>query len=268
MPRELTLVTPENVEIRYTLAGLGSRFAAAAVDALLQVLLLALIVLPMGIVGSSRPGLLGGDLQIALAVLGIVAVFLFLVGGYYLLFETLWNGQTPGKRLLGIRVIQENGRPLDFFTSAARNVLRVVDMLPVFYLVGIVSVFLSARCKRLGDYVAGTVVVKEYRPQDAPKRRSGKRREFAKPEPLEERELSSSIPRSHLITREEYEIAQRLLARRGELSSETKARLARQIAQPLMRKLGYTPEEDSEAEHLAFLEEVIRSYLRRDRLDL
>jgi hypothetical protein len=89
--------------------------------------------------------------------------------GYFVTFETIWNGQTPGKRLFRLRVIREDGRPIRFYEAMVRNLLRTaVDSMPVvvvpllpLYSIGIVAVFLSPRSKRIGDYVAGTVVVRE-----------------------------------------------------------------------------------------------------------
>ncbi len=271
MPRELKLITPENVEVHYALAGIGSRLAAAVLDAILQLLVLLAIVVPLVLISGGFSGE-GADLGlsglgIGLAVLLIVLLFLFFVGGYYLFFETLWNGQTPGKRAMGLRVVQENGRPVDFFTSAARNVLRLVDMLPAFYLVGLASIFFSPRYKRLGDYVAGTLVIKEYRPQTTPFRgqdrvSTGEEQGDGAPPEVD----GLALPRAHLITREDYEIARRLLSRRGDLPPDTEARLTRQIALPLMQKAGYTPNGSSEEECVAFLEELTRSFLRRDSL--
>src|SRR5262249_27665779 len=102
-------------------------------------------------------------------VAGMIFSSFLIFFGYFIFFETIWSGQTPGKRWLKLRVIQEDGRPINFFAALTRNLIRFADMfiLP-FYSVGIVSVFASERAKRLGDYVANTVVVKE-RAAEAPK---------------------------------------------------------------------------------------------------
>jgi RDD family len=81
--------------------------------------------------------------------------------GYFAVFEALWNGQTPGKRYAQLRVMKDDGRPINAFDAVARNLLRIVDSLPALYGVGVISVFLSKKNKRLGDFVAGTVVVHE-----------------------------------------------------------------------------------------------------------
>src|SRR5207302_5607161 len=81
--------------------------------------------------------------------------------GYFATFEALWNGQTPGKRWAGIRVIKETGRPINAFEAISRNLVRVIDFFPGFYGVGVLTMLLNAKNRRLGDYVAGTLVVHE-----------------------------------------------------------------------------------------------------------
>ena len=91
------------------------------------------------------------------------ALFNFLLyWGYFALFEAFWNGQTPGKRLVKIRVIKDSGRHITLFEALARNLVRVVDMIPPnFYLVGLLSMLCNKQQKRLGDFVAGTIVIHE-----------------------------------------------------------------------------------------------------------
>ena len=83
--------------------------------------------------------------------------------GYFAFFEAVWRGQTPGKRYVGIRVIKESGRPIDAFEAIGRNLMRGIDGLPGFYGVGLVCMMLNQQHRRLGDFVAGTVVVHENR---------------------------------------------------------------------------------------------------------
>ena len=84
------------------------------------------------------------------------------IWGYSALFEAFWNGQTPGKRLFNIRVIKDSGRQITLFEALARNLLRVVDMFPPpVYFVGLVSMLCNRQQKRLGDFVAGTIVIHE-----------------------------------------------------------------------------------------------------------
>ena len=97
---------------------------------------------------------------IFLFALAALASFL-VTAGYYILFEIIWSGQTPGKRLLGVRVMRENGYPIRPVDAVMRNLVRIVDWLPAYYAIGVVSMLLNKRSKRLGDFAAGTIVVRE-----------------------------------------------------------------------------------------------------------
>ncbi len=157
--------TPEQVELHFPLAGLGSRFLALVVDILIQTatyfLLAVVIAIVFSIPAAQRHlGSMGETAQ-KWFVAGIIFIFFLLYGGYFSLFETFQNGQTPGKRVMKIRVIKDSGRQITFFEALARNLLRVVDMMPGPYLVGVVSIMVSRQNKRLGDLVADTIVVHE-----------------------------------------------------------------------------------------------------------
>jgi uncharacterized RDD family membrane protein YckC len=155
MRREYRVLTPEYVEFSFELAGLGSRLVAALIDFSVVVELAAL-----GCAGSALVGLLAPGLATALM---IVAVFLAFQG-YPILLETLWNGQTVGKRLLNLRVIQDTGLSLGFYQAVIRNLFRMIDTLPMLYLVGAGVAFSNRHWRRLGDYAAGTIVVKVSQP--------------------------------------------------------------------------------------------------------
>jgi uncharacterized RDD family membrane protein YckC len=145
----MALLTPEGIDLEIILAGLGSRFAAALVDSLIQ----GAILVALAILGAVS----GGGYGLAITVIGSFLVFF----GYHVAFEVLRSGRTPGKSLNGIRVVQVSGAPVGFVTSAIRNLLRLVDVLPGTYLVGIVAIVVTARNQRIGDLVAGTAVVRE-----------------------------------------------------------------------------------------------------------
>ena len=156
---KLTIETPEQTALDFAIAGIGSRFLALAMDTLIQ-MLAGLVV---GVGGSILIGVIATAVPTA-AVWGFAILILFfflLYFGYFAIFEIVWNGQTPGKRKAGIRVIKDSGRPLTPAESIARNLLRIVDWLPAFYAVGIVSSLLTKENKRLGDLVAGSLVVRE-----------------------------------------------------------------------------------------------------------
>jgi uncharacterized RDD family membrane protein YckC len=156
---KLTIETPEQTALDFAVAGIGSRFLAIAYDVVIQ-FLVGLIV---GILGSITLGVVfAGAPRAGMWVFAILALFYFvLYFGYYAIFEIWWNGQTPGKRKVGIRVIKDDGRPLTPAESIGRNLMRIVDWLPFFYGVGIISAFLTKGNKRLGDLVVGSLVVRE-----------------------------------------------------------------------------------------------------------
>jgi uncharacterized RDD family membrane protein YckC len=164
---ELVIETPERVELYYTRAQVGNRFLAAGVDHLIQILMVGAILVVAWWLGDLLQLLWDGLGNWALGLAIMVAFLIYT--SYFVLFETIWNGQTPGKRLFRLRVIREDGRPIRFYEAMVRNLLRTaLDAMPVvgvpflpLYSIGIVAVFLSPRSKRIGDYVAGTVVVRE-----------------------------------------------------------------------------------------------------------
>lgn len=161
---QLNIETPEQVELRFPIAGVGSRFLALLTDSVIQVIAeLVLVLFSVLIVSSAKRAALGAmsDNAAKWFVAAILLVNFLLFWGYFALFEAFWNGQTPGKRLLKIRVIKDSGRQITLFEALARNLLRVIDMLPTLYLVGVISMICNKEQKRLGDLVAGTIVVHE-----------------------------------------------------------------------------------------------------------
>jgi uncharacterized RDD family membrane protein YckC len=162
---QLNIETPEQVDLRFPIAGIGSRFLALLTDSFIQGVALFLLFLAFALIFSSAKKLPGGtapsDTAAKWFVAGIFLFYFLLYWGYYSLFEAFWNGQTPGKRLLKIRVIKDSGRQITLFEALARNLLRVVDMLPSFYLIGVITMLCNREQKRLGDLVAGTIVVHE-----------------------------------------------------------------------------------------------------------
>ena len=155
----ITIVTPSNVEVEYRLAGAGSRFGAFVIDSLLQIaVILVFGWLTISVSGGLilPPGFGHGVSGTVLAIL-LIGFFLIYVG-YFIFFEYVMNGQTIGKRILGLRVIQENGEPVNFFQVLIRGFLR--SSVDVMY-VGIFIILFSEKHKRLGDMAAGTIVVSE-----------------------------------------------------------------------------------------------------------
>lgn len=153
----LSIETPERVVFSYQLAGPAFRTAAYLLDFLVRATFVVLLALGLSI-GSLATGRLHG-VEAGL----ILVVFFTLEWGYFVVFELLLGGASPGKRVLGLRVIHESGRPLTASESILRNLLRAADLLPFFYAVGLVTMCADHNFRRLGDLVAGTVVVREPR---------------------------------------------------------------------------------------------------------
>ncbi|MBI3073303.1 MAG: RDD family protein [Deltaproteobacteria bacterium] len=161
--------TPENVDFEYRLAGIGTRFGAAALDTLIQAAILIAILL---LITAAIPSLGGSHAlfdprgwdEAAGWVIAVYLIIVFLVmWGYYVFFETVMRGQTPGKRAVGLRVVKRNGTPIHFGDSIVRNLVRFVDFMPVLYGIGIITMIATRRSQRLGDLAADTVVVIEGR---------------------------------------------------------------------------------------------------------
>lgn len=242
----ISLATPEGVTLDVTLAGVGSRFAARLVDQLLQfALLAALLILGKLVEGGS--GTFGG---VFLAWL-LVAVFLVQFG-YDVFFETRAGGRTPGKRWTGLRVVRVGGTPVGFVASAVRNILRIVDALPGFYLVGILAVLFTAKNQRLGDLAADTIVVRE---QSRARAVPGPGLPAAGPAAAD-----GGLWDVSAISPEEVATVRRFLERRASLTPEARDRLAMEMAARLAPKV-VGPSRQWEPE--AFLEYLVSAKAAR-----
>ena len=144
----LTITTPEGVELELQLAGLGSRFIAQTLDLLIKVTAIILVGITLAIIGLTGVAIM-------------IPTFVLILYAYDVVFETFSNGRTPGKRAAKLRVVRTGGEPVDFVSSAIRNVLRLVDGLPTSYVPGIISILSTKRNQRLGDLAAGTIVIHE-----------------------------------------------------------------------------------------------------------
>jgi uncharacterized RDD family membrane protein YckC len=227
LEQHLEIETPERVNIRYDLAGIGSRFAAGTIDVAVLafiyvvVMFVGVLVLEGALSAITRDPLIGG---LALGGLGIAVIW-----AYYLLFELLWDGQTPGKRLLRLRVVSERGGPASPSALILRNILRIADGVPLIFVevLGGIVMFLNGRSKRIGDFAAGTVVVQE--------------REVA----LSLERLAGSgglrVQVEGELTGEELSRVKRFLSRRKELRPDRRAPLAEEIVAPIGERLDLPP---------------------------
>jgi uncharacterized RDD family membrane protein YckC len=158
--RSLEVRTGEAVAIRYELAGLGSRFLAVVVDGIAQVLILIGLVVAYAAWAVPIRKLLGANLGAWLDAFLVFVVFIVVIG-WFIVFEIWWSGRTPGKRALGLRVVRDGGFPLDAGAAVIRNLVRLAELSLGFYALSAISALISKENKRLGDYAAGTIVVRD-----------------------------------------------------------------------------------------------------------
>ncbi len=224
---KLIIETPEQTVLEFPLAGIGSRSLALAIDTLLQIAVLIVLGLIAGII--SYEGFLPRlGKQYVYAVLIFIA-FLSQFG-YFAFFETIWNGRTPGKRWIHLRVIMDSGRPLGAQGAILRNLMRIVDSLPSIYAVGIITSLISPQNKRVGDYLAGTVVIQEKSVQ-------GDRSLWdATPTPLL---ATSQFPK---LNAAELQLVEAYLDRRSSLQDDVRRSMARQIAERMTQGSAATAE--------------------------
>jgi uncharacterized RDD family membrane protein YckC len=257
-PDQLNIDTPELVAIEMPLAGIGSRFIATLMDWL--ILLGAFIVLGL-MAAVILPALhFLGALSQKWAV-GILIVIIFLaIWGYFALFEAFGNGRTPGKRVAKIRVIHQSGRAVSFVEALGRNLVRYVDYLPGFYALGVLVMFLNRRHQRLGDMVAGTLVVRD-RELDTPHWGESGSRTFTAPTlaanaPIPPPHLGIVLPATELakLSSADLEVLESFFARRLDMDLATRAVLAQRIAAALCAKSGLVAPAETSVE--TFLEAV------------
>jgi uncharacterized RDD family membrane protein YckC len=163
-----SIETPEQVALEFNLAGIGSRFVAVLLDKLLLAVACVVLIIIAALLLGTFSGMLDHIDALGKWFVALLIFIVFLIGwGYFALFEALWRGQTPGKRIMNLRVIKDSGRQITLFEALARNLLRYIDYLPSLYLVGVVTMMCNKLNKRLGDFAAGTIVVHE-RPEEQP----------------------------------------------------------------------------------------------------
>jgi uncharacterized RDD family membrane protein YckC len=220
------VVTSEKVPFTYRVAGLGSRFLAALVD-----LGFLLTLLTIGLMA-------GAVLELGRAGLGMALILLWIFGllfGYFLFFEWMWLGQTPGKRLLGIRVIQWQGMRITFAQAAVRNLIRLIDVLPGGYGVGFLAAVCNREQRRLGDLAAGTLVVHQERSGAAVR---ALHRPLSGAEQARETLLRQRLEQ---LDRRQKQTLVGLCLRRDQLRVRTRARLFGSLADYFRTRMGLAP---------------------------
>lgn len=216
--------TPERVVLRYRLAGPGRRAVAYLVDLVARGLILVVLGIGLSLVAVVLPG--GAGIGIG----GLMLALFFLEWGYGALCEWALAGRTPGKMLLGIRVVREDGSAGRFPDFLLRNLLRTADFLPGFFAVGLISMLVDSRFRRLGDLVGGTVVVVEDR-----ERMLGA---VAIEPPVTEAERQE-IPVHVVLTIEERRAVETWMRRLPQLSTERAEELAALFGPSLEARLGW-----------------------------
>lgn len=221
------------------MAGVGSRFLALLIDTLIQVGVLifaGLVFTLLNVAGLLKWAPLAGAWMLA----GLITVAFLLLYGYFILFEIFWSGQTPGKRKIGLRVIKDSGRRLSPVESIGRNLLRIVDQLPGFYAIGILVALLNKQNKRLGDIVAGSIVVREASLAQIKQTWTRPKSQSASHAPLGAGRLSD----------EDLILIESFLQRRYELSPDIRRRMAADIFRRVETKLTVPADRQSDFENL------------------
>jgi uncharacterized RDD family membrane protein YckC len=228
-----TVQTPEQVQLQLELAGLGTRSMAFVLDALIRYgVLVSLVVVIMLMFSLSQRDFMDADDKVGGHILLISLILLFFAAEwiYYAVFEWHWNGQTPGKRAVHIRVLKDGGGPISFLDSALRNLLRPIDSTGPMCAVGILFIFFTRKNKRPGDFAARTIVVRE--------RTQMLSQILAVPAPtiVITGPLADHVRRI-AITAEEHEMIARYLQRRPQLDIFTRQNLSRQIALVIVQRV-------------------------------
>lgn len=212
----LSIETPERVIFNHQLAGPALRTAAYLLDLLIRGAFVLVVVMALSITAVATGRLHGLEAGI------VLVLFFTLEWGYFVLFDLLLSGQSPGKRMLGLRVIHESGRSLTPAESVLRNLLRAADILPFFYAIGLSTMCVDRHFRRLGDLVASTVVVRE------PRLRLRKRRvELVHHDVV-------GLPQRLMLSREEL-AALSLFARRSPELGRSRAQELAEIVAPRYR---------------------------------
>ena len=249
----VTSETLDRMGPQFHLAGIGTRFIAYLIDKLIQmgmVLGLTIITVLLLILTGKLTSV--GDFLVRLRdslgwwlVAPTVAVYELVTKGYFILFEYLWSGSTPGKRSQEIRVIRKDGRPISFVAAVIRNILRAVDILGEIYPLGLVVMFIDSRNRRLGDLAAGTLVVRE-----------AEHKPSVICTPVEESDTADAEIRNVAseMTMEDFDLVKKFLARRDSLDADYRRDLAKQILERVSRRSVSIREQSSDPE--AFLEKL------------
>jgi uncharacterized RDD family membrane protein YckC len=254
---DVRIETPEQIDVSLEIAGLGSRFVAQLLDWLIKWGTLFCVAMVLLIVA-------GGFEQLSFVVQAVVvALFYVFLLGFDIYFELKNNGQTPGKKTAGIRVVREGGASLDFTSACLRNVLGLVDFLPAFYLLGALIAMLTPRGQRLGDLVAGTVVIRE-RVLQPPAELDGRIQQMVRDE------FAFTPDQLRVCTSADLHVLRSFFQRDGEMEPDPRRQLALRLTQTFLQKTGYQPaspigDGERAVAFLATLYQSVESWLKHNR---
>jgi len=228
---QIGVETPEQVQVRFELAGLGSRVAAFVIDLILVSLGIVLLALAFMVFFPGAGERDQGSTAQSWVAAVLIILISFAVLLYFTLFEGLGGGRTPGKRSLGIRVVMDTGRRVTFSAAAIRNILRLIDnFFPLLPAVpGMLFIFLSKSSKRLGDIAAGTIVVRDHPTDWTP---------LAISAPADAPEALELGPPE--LSEEEFRLLDRFLARLPDLTPEVQSRMTGDLAERFIERMPRT----------------------------
>lgn len=230
--------TPEQVAVKYELAGGGSRFIAFVIDFFLLSFILLVLFVALDLAGLEE--------QVSVFAVGGILIHI----AYYLIFETISGGASPGKNLVQIKVISERGLPLTFRAVLIRNLLRPLDFMPFFYILGMALIIWSKRNQRFGDIVAGTVIIRSKKIELTDLEDTFKDRSYAA---LAKHCFTFPGETRDLLGSEDIWVLKEFFLRTGELGKAAHRRLQRELARNYARRLAVPVSEDLEER---FLEEL------------
>lgn len=269
LSQEYTIPTPENVSFGYEVVGIGNRFIATLFDSAILLLLFVainlLLAFALDLVGAFSTNLLDFAEEIGWSQGFLIAIYtllqFLLIWGYYIGFEWLWQGQTPGKRWTKIRVVRIDGNPVGFGEVAIRNLVRIIDFLPATYALGLVTMFFSENARRLGDYAAGTIVIKDKSMLTLEDVTAVTERKASEPHPIDEADpLYTRYINIRALSSSDYALIDELLKRynRNRVDFE----LLNRAANSMRKKLNLDENEVSTIGSLKLLEEIAEAYRR------
>lgn len=244
----LDIDTPEQISLELPLAGIGSRFLALTLDSLIQVGAIIVLIILGWFVSMAYSDLSGAADKFFSETVGTIVMILVpfcLYWGYFAFFEILWQGRTPGKRVAGIRVIHQTGRPMTAIECIGRNLLRAIDMQPgTIYAVGLICMMCNKQNRRVGDFIAGTIVVHD------------KALDSVSPTWGDNKTDAPVQPELRKLTSDELVLIETYLNRRYDLDAFVRAQTSARIVAMISEKLGIPkPPEQRDDD---FLESVAR----------